>query len=304
MSEEMIIKIENLTKDYGKKRGIFDVNLEVKKGETVGFIGTNGSGKTTTIRNMMGFVRPDSGRVSIMDMDAWRSATDIKRYVSYIPGEIAFPAYPTGTAFLKARADMLGITDFTYMNRLIRLLHLDSTANLKRMSKGMKQKTAIVAALMGEKEILILDEPTTGLDPLMRDVFLELMREEKKKGRTIFMSSQIIEEMEEICDKVVVINEGHIIGVLDAWRFRHEDIKHFVIEFESGADALQFRQQWQGEVNDEENGVTCKVSIQKENVGCLLGVLNRLQIRSLHERHETLEDAFRGLYLNRKEDIR
>lgn len=138
----------------------------------MGFIGTNGSGKTTTIRNMMGFIRSDNGNVCILGKDAWEDATDIKRHVSYIPGEISFPALATGTAFLKAQADMLGVKDFTYMNRLIKLLQLDPTANLKRMSKGMKQKTAIVAALMGDKEILILDEPTTGLDPLMRDVFL------------------------------------------------------------------------------------------------------------------------------------
>lgn len=296
---ETVIKVENLTKDYGKGRGIFQIDLEIKEGETVGFIGTNGSGKTTTIRNMMGFVRPDAGRVSILGKDSWKDATEIKNYVSYIPGEIAFPALPTGTAFLKAQADMLGVKDFSYMNRLLKSLQLDPTANLKRMSKGMKQKTAIVAALMGDKEILVLDEPTTGLDPLMRDVFLDLMREEKKKGRTIFMSSQIIEEMEEICDKVAVIHCGHVIGILDAWSYRHENIKNFTIEFAAEEEARLFEEQWQTGISGEKCGKFRTVMVSKSETGKVLSVLKNFHIISLREKHKTLEDAFRELYISK-----
>lgn len=296
---EVIIKVEDLTKDYGSGRGIFHIDLEVKRGETVGFIGTNGSGKTTTIRNMMGFVKPDSGRVSILEKDAWKEATDIKNFVSYIPGEIAFPSYPTGTAFLKAQADMLGVKDFSYMNRLLKLLQLDPTANLKRMSKGMKQKTAIVAALMGDKEILILDEPTTGLDPLMRDVFLDLIREEKAKGRTIFMSSQIIDEVEEVCDKVAVINNGHIIGILDAWSYRHENLKNFIIEFSSANEAGRLQELWQKGVSVSEDKKVCTVAVEKKDVGSLLALLKQFHIVALHETHKTLADAFRDLYMSK-----
>ncbi|MBQ7841457.1 MAG: ATP-binding cassette domain-containing protein [Lachnospiraceae bacterium] len=293
---ETVIKAENLTKDYGKNRGIFQVDLDVKRGETFGFIGTNGSGKTTTIRNMMGFVRPDNGKVSILDKDAWRDATEIKKYVSYIPGEIAFPALPTGTAFLKAQADMLHVKDFTYMNRLLKLLQLDPTANLRRMSKGMKQKTAIVAALMGDREILVMDEPTTGLDPLMRDVFLDLMREEKERGKTIFMSSQIIDEMEEICDKVAVINNGHIIGILDAWSYRHEDVKNFEIELASSGEMQKLCEQWRENLKVNEDGRSCTVAVEKKNTGKLLAVLKNFRIVSLHEKHKALADAFKELY--------
>lgn len=293
---ETVIKVSELTKDYGKNRGIFQINLDVKRGETYGFIGTNGSGKTTTIRNLMGFVRPDSGAASILGMDAWRAATDIKKYVSYIPGEIAFPLLPTGTAFLKAQADMLGVKDFTYMNRLLKLLQLDATANLRRMSKGMKQKTAIVAALMGDKDILVMDEPTTGLDPLMRDVFLDLMREEKKKGKTIFMSSQIIDEMEEICDKVAVINNGHIIGILDAFSYRHENVKSFQVQLSTPDEIKKLVQSWQGEVQIGQDGSSCTILIEKENTEKLLSVLRQFHIISLHEKHTTLTDAFKELY--------
>ena len=296
---ETVIKAENLTKDYGRNRGIFQIDLDVKRGETFGFIGTNGSGKTTTIRNMMGFVRPDAGKVSILGKDAWKEATEIKNYVSYIPGEIAFPALPTGTAFLKVQAEMLGVKDFSYMNRLIKTLQLDPTANLKRMSKGMKQKTAIVAALMGDKEILVLDEPTTGLDPLMRDVFLDLMREEKEKGRTIFMSSQIIDEMEAVCDKVAVINNGRIIGILDAWSYRHENVKNFDIVLSSNEEMKKLQSHW-GNMKINEDEGSCTISIMKKDTAKLLSVLQQFHVVSLHENHKTLADAFKELYMSEK----
>lgn len=293
---DTVIKTENLTKDYGKGRGIFGIDLDVKHGETFGFIGTNGSGKTTTIRNIMGFIHPDNGSVTVREMDAWKNATEVKHYVSYIPGEIVFPPHPTGTAFLKSQADMLDVKDFEYMNRLIRMLQLDPSANLKRMSKGMKQKTAIVAALMGDKEILVMDEPTTGLDPLMRDVFLELMREEKEKGKTIFMSSQIIDEMEEICDRVAVINNGRIIGILNVWDYRHESVKNFQIEFESAEDAEQFRKLWKKPVTNDNDRKVCTVVVRRGSEGELLSVLKQFSIVSLHENHKDLADAFEELY--------
>lgn len=299
---DTVINVQNLTKDYGKKRGVLQINLDIKQGETVGFIGTNGSGKTTTIRNMMGFVRPDEGTVRIMGKDTWKDATRIKEYVSYVPGEIAFPALPTGTAFLKTQAEMLGIKDYTYMNYLLKLLQLDPTANLKRMSKGMKQKTAIVAALMGDKEILILDEPTTGLDPLMRDVFLNLMRQEKAKGRTIFMSSQIMEEMEEICDRVAVIDQGHLLGILDVHQFRHEAIKHFTVKFAKAEDCRRFQEEWQIDTVAGENEKTCNVTVPKNEVGSFLAMMRQYPIAALRESRRTLEDAFKDLYRAGKEE--
>jgi ABC-2 type transport system ATP-binding protein len=123
--DEIVIKTQGLTKDYGYDRGIFGVDLEVRKGEVFGFIGTNGSGKTTTIRNMMGFIKPDSGKSAVNGMDSWAESAAIMRRVSYVPGEIAFPALATGTEFLKSQADYLGVKDFTYMNHVIELLQLD-----------------------------------------------------------------------------------------------------------------------------------------------------------------------------------
>ncbi len=225
-----IIKINHLTKDYGHQRGIFDIDLTINQGEVWGYIGINGAGKTTTIRNLMGFVKPTSGDCSILGYDCWKDATVIKNHVSYIPGEIAFPSLSTGSEFLKLQADYLNIKDYTYMNKLISMLQLDPTADLKRMSKGMKQKTAIVAALMGHKDILILDEPTTGLDPLMRNTFIDLMLEEKKQGKTIFMSSHIFSEIETVYDKAAIIKDGHVIDIVDINQLKNGNLKTFMLD--------------------------------------------------------------------------
>ena len=210
---DIIIKTEHLTKDYGNGHGIFDISLEVKKGEVFGFIGTNGSGKTTTIRNMMGFIRPDGGNVSVLGMDSWEHSIDIKPYVSYVPGEIAFPKLASGTEFLKLQAEYLGVTDFDYMNKLIKMFQLDTTANLKRMSKGMKQKTAIVAALMGDRDILVLDEPTAGLDVEARNEILDILRQymAEDENRSILISSHISSDLEGLCDDIYLIHDGKLL---------------------------------------------------------------------------------------------
>lgn len=289
---EVVIRTENLTKDYGNGRGIFDVSLEIQRGEVFGYIGTNGSGKTTTIRHLIGFLKADKGNVSVLDMDAWKQSVDIKPYVSYVPGEIAFPGLKSGTDFLKLQAEYLGITDFTYMNKLIKLFQLDPTANLKRMSKGMKQKTALVAALMGDRQILVLDEPTTGLDPLMREVFLDLIREEKAKGKTIFMSSHIFEEIEEVCDRAAMIKDGKIIKVLDVYGMRHESRKEYTVVFQNESDAMKYAAQCDY-ATCESDGNRCRIFIEIGNVPRMLKHLNQYTLLSLSEKRDTLENKFR-----------
>ena len=293
---DTVIKISNLTKDYGNHRGVFQIDLEIPKGQVFGYVGTNGSGKTTTIRQMMGFLKPDKGNVLVNGLDSWKYSTEIMNYVSYVPGEIAFPSLATGTDFLKLQAEYLGITDFTYMNHVISLLQLDPTANLKRMSKGMKQKTAIVAALMGNKEILILDEPTTGLDPLMRDAFLDLIREEKEKGRTIFMSSHIFEEIEHICDKVAMIKDGNIAGTIDLWNLRHWDTKEFCVTFSSPQDYNDFLARWNAISDVDAQALSCKISIPVSDINLLFQELGKHDIASLQEKHMTLNEYFKQIY--------
>lgn len=237
MENQSVIKVTNLTKDYRKGRGIFDFSFDVKKGEVYGLIGTNGSGKTTTIRHMMGFIKGDSGTVTVNGKDAWKKSAEIKKVVGYIPGQIDFPDVGTGTSFLRIQAGLLGLKDLSYMNSLIDRFKIDITAPLKRMSKGMKQKMAIVAAFMAEPDIYILDEPSTGLDPLMRDTLIELILEQKAKGKTVFMSSHIFKEIEDTADTVMFIKDGHIINTVRRNQYEENPHEAYTVIF---ADRSEF----------------------------------------------------------------
>jgi ABC-2 type transport system ATP-binding protein len=290
------IEFKHLTKNYGKGQGVFDLNLTIDKGEVFGFVGTNGAGKTTTIRHIMGFLKPHNGTVTINGMNSWSESAEIKKLIGYIPGEIAFPDAPTGTEFLRRQAEVLGLTDMSYAECIIKKLQLDPTANLKRMSKGMKQKTAIVAALMADPEILILDEPTTGLDPLMRAEFVDILKEEKKKGKTIFMSSHMFEEVEDTCDKVALIKGGKLIAVKRTSEVKHNENKEYKIEFLAREDYQYFLSEPFHFVKkrDEHNQVVIQINDAEINV--LFGTLKRYPIKFMKEIKYTLEDYFKGIY--------
>ena len=182
-----VLQIEHLTKDYGHNRGVFDVSFSVEKGEVYGFLGPNGAGKTTTIRHIMGFSRPQSGGAYVNGMDSWKNASEIQKNLGYLPGEIALPESLTGTQFINMMAELRGIKDMSHTNYLIDKFELDPSGSLKRMSLGMKRKLAIVTAFMHDPEVLVLDEPTSGLDPIMQNIFVEFIKEEKKRGKTIFL---------------------------------------------------------------------------------------------------------------------
>lgn len=209
------IQLKNVTKDYGSNKGVFDLNLTIQEGEVFGIVGINGSGKTTILRQMMGFIKPTNGTIMIQGKDAWKKAAKLKNSIGYVPGEIAFPEAKTGNVFLKSQAGLLRLEETKQTNELIQALKLDTKANLKRMSKGMKQKTAIVDAFMADPEILLLDEPTTGLDPVMRDVFINLILDSKKRGKTIVMSSHMFNELEPTCDRIAFLQNGRIVEIID-----------------------------------------------------------------------------------------
>lgn len=291
-----MIEIKNMTKDYGHGRGIFDVSISVKKGEVFGFVGTNGAGKTTTIRHLMGFLKAQKGIATIKGMECFSNAAEIKKYVGYIPGEIAFPDAATGSEFLKNQAELIGLKDMTYAETLIKKLQLDPTANLKRMSKGMKQKTAIVAAFMGDPEILILDEPTTGLDPLMRAEFIDILNEEKKKGKTIFMSSHMFDEVEDTCDKVALIKDGKIIAIKDTNEIKHNEEKNYKIEFNSYEDYKKFISEKFKIINKKENKNQVTININDKDINILTKTLKSYNIKFITEIKYTLEKYFNSLY--------
>ena len=188
----------------------------------------------------MGFLKPDEGSVTINGLDATKSSAEVKRYVSYIPCEINFPGNKTGEDFLKDQIYLSGRGSWERAKELSDLLQLDVTANVRSMSKGMKQKTAIVSAFASNADILIMDEPSTGLDPLMRDILLDLLKQEKKQGKTILMSSNIFQEVEEVSDRVAVIREGKIIDITDMADIRYNENKSYRMEFKSLADFERF----------------------------------------------------------------
>ncbi len=224
--------------------------------------------------------------------------------IGYVPGEISFPDLRTGIDFLKSQAEFLGMKNMDYANYLIERLQLDPRANLKRMSKGMKQKTALMlAALMNDAPIIILDEPTTGLDPLMRLTFLDIIKEEHKKGKTIFMSSHMFEELEETCDKVALINDGHIIDIADMNEIRNRKVKDFKVEFNSQKDYLSFLNEDSSiysvtRKQEQYNQVT--ISINNNEINELFKILKKYDVKFISEVPYTLEKHFKNILMQKE----
>lgn len=302
MENNEVIKIEHLTKDYGDGKGIFDINLTINKGEMVGFVGTNGSGKTTTIRSIMGFIKPTKGQVLVNDKNTWEHYDEIVKNIGYVPGEIAFPDLKTGIDFLKSQAEFLSLRDLSYADELIEKLQLDPRANLKRMSKGMKQKTALVEALMDNADIIILDEPTTGLDPLMRDAFLDIIKSEHKKGKTIFMSSHIFEELEQTCDRVAFISEGKIIDVADMNEIRNRDVIDIKIEFDNERDYEKFLKDKFKLIRKQKEFSQVTAQVKKEELDDLFKSLSKLNVKFFKSEKYTLEKHFKLIMKNKEEE--
>ncbi len=287
------INASKLTVDYGNGRGIFNFNFNIKKGEVHAIVGTNGSGKTTTLRTLMGFLRAKGGSASIEGMDAWNDACEIKNLVSYVPGEINFPDVGSGESFLTIQRGFYGIKDTTYMNRLVNIFKLDTRVPLRRMSKGMKQKCALVCAFMKDAPIILLDEPSTGLDPLMRDNLIDLIKEEKKKGKTILMSSHIFKEIEDTCDKVTFIDKGHILETIDMADIRDNNRKEYKVEFEDIKDYEKFVKTTKMEVAGI-NSCTLSVSIfvREEKINDMFDELAEYNIKNMLYIPFTLEKYY------------
>jgi len=290
------LKVEHLTKDYGEGKGIFDVSFEIERGEVFGFLGPNGAGKTTTIRHLLGFSKPQSGKTSILGLNAWVNPKQIQRNLGYLPGEIAFPSDMKGTQFIKYIADMRGLTDMTKANKLIKQFELDCSCDLNRMSKGMKQKIGIVCAFMHNPDVLILDEPTSGLDPLMQSTFIDLIRKEKENGKSILMSSHMFEEVEGTCDRVGMIKGGKLITIVDPKDIRHGQTKTFKIEFVNHIDFDSMIKEnfFILEKKSENNQIT--LDIDDDKINELLLALSNRKVKFISEIKRTLEDYFMKYY--------
>jgi ABC-2 type transport system ATP-binding protein len=235
-----MIAVENLTKLYANGRGVRNLGFSVAEGEVFGYLGPNGAGKTTTIRNLLGFLRPNSGSCSIAGLDCWADAARIQERLGYIPGEIAFIPGMTGIGFLTLIGDMRGTKDRKRMHDLIDRFDLDPTGRIKSMSKGMKQKLGLVTACMHDPAVMVFDEPSAGLDPLMRNAFNAVVAEEKGRGKTMLMSSHSFEEIDRTCDRAGIIREGVLVDVRDVGALKHEQRRAFTVTFASDAAAAAF----------------------------------------------------------------
>lgn len=292
MKDKVIIQAEHLTKDYGENRGIFDVSLEIKEGEMLGLVGANGAGKTTLIRSIIGFTKPTSGKVSVNGLSSWENSSTIAKTIGYVPGEIGFPDLRTGISFFKSQAEFFGIKDLSYAKELIDDLQLDPRANLKRMSKGMKQKTALIAAIMHNPPILIMDEPTTGLDPLMRETFLDIVKKQHQAGKTILMSTNTFQEIEDTCDRVALINEGKIVDIVSLDIINNRPVRDFKIEFTNRKDFEDFQREGFNIIRVQKQYNQATISIKKDQINNLMDILTKYQVKFISEVKFTLEKYF------------
>lgn len=207
-----VVETHNLSVYYGRHRGIEDVNLSVEQGEVFGFLGPNGAGKTTTQRVLLDVIHPSTGRAMIFGKDCQKEGVDIRKRIGYLPGELSLYRNMKGLAFLDMLASLHeNPLDPNYRRQLFERLDLDPSRRMKEYSRGNKQKIGIVAAFMNKPDLLILDEPTGGLDPLVQQTVMELVQEVKEDGRTVFFSSHILPEVQAVCDRVGIIREGHLI---------------------------------------------------------------------------------------------
>ncbi len=222
------IRTEMLTKSYGSHRGIVDVNLEVQQGEVFGFLGPNGAGKTTTIRILLDLIRPTTGKAFVFGIESSTDPAAIHRRLGYLSGEFALYDRLTGGQTLEYFGNLRGGVDRAYQAQLIDRFDLDPSRRFREYSKGNKQKVGLVVALQHRPELLLLDEPTAGLDPLVQQTFFSVLREAVAEGRTVFLSSHVLSEVERSCDRVAIIREGRLVRVdrVDALR----DLAHHQVE--------------------------------------------------------------------------
>jgi ABC-2 type transport system ATP-binding protein len=291
---ETVIRTEGLTKQYGSHRGIIDVDLEVRQGEIFGFLGPNGAGKTTTMRILLDLIRPSGGRAELFGMDAMRDAVAIHRRVGYLPGEFDLYDRLTGWQTIEYFGNLRGGVDRDYVKRLTDALDLDPTRRWREYSRGNKQKVALVVALQHRPDLLILDEPTSGLDPLIQQTFFELVREARGEGRTVFLSSHIIDEVDRTCDRVAIIREGRLVQVDRVEAVRRLAFHHVELQFAAPvSDELFTGIDGVSRVATEDSRVTMRVS---GPIGRVIEVASAHQLVDVISREPNLEDVFLAQY--------
>lgn len=303
-----IIEVNHLTKDYGSGRGVFDVSFQIHEGEVFGFLGPNGAGKSTTIRHLMGFSKPQEGNTKILGMDSFTEYSKILNNVGYIPGEIALPQGLTGYEFIKMMQDMYHIHNDEMLNKMLNLFELKDNVlkgDTKHMSLGVKRKLAIVTAFMSDPKVLILDEPTSGLDPVMQQRFIDFIVEEKKRGKTILLSSHIFSEVDATCDRIAIIKDGKIVSEFYANDLKHATLKQYRIAFDNNEDFIDFKNNYDNKIiniiKDDSNNNVVYITCEDKNINLVIDYLSKFKIKEYNNIKESLEDYFMKFYKEDKE---
>jgi ABC-2 type transport system ATP-binding protein len=291
---EAAIVTEDLTKSYHGRRGIVDVALEVRAGEVFGFLGPNGAGKTTTIRLLLDLIRPTAGRARVLGLDVREGSLEIRRRVGYLPGELALWERMTGAELLAFLGELRGGVDRRFVAELAERLDCDLSARIGSLSHGSKQKVALIQAFLHRPELLILDEPTTGLDPLMQEEFQRMVAEVRAEGRTVFLSSHILREVERTCDRVGIVREGRLVAVEDVRDLRARGLRILDLRFAGPVPASAF----QGlpgvqEVEAQGDGVRLTVA---GPVDAVVKAAARHEVVDLTSHEPSLEEIFLRFY--------
>ena len=291
-----IIEVEGLTKSYGSKRGIDDVSFQVEEGEVFGFLGPNGAGKTTTIRLLMALLHADGGGARIAGLDCWKQSLEVKRLVGYMPGEPALDPNLTGGQILEYFAHLRGGVDHDYLKQLIERFELDISRKFRQYSTGNKRKVVLIQAFMHRPRLLILDEPTSGLDPLNQLEFEKMVIEARDDGRTVFLSSHVLSEVEKICSRVGIIRDGSLVrigGVSEVAAIKRYEI---TITFADVVSAEMFRMlDGVAEVESLEHGHSVRLAMQGPADAVIKAAAGH-QVVSLTSHEPSLEDSFLRYY--------
>ncbi|HLY29607.1 MAG TPA: ABC transporter ATP-binding protein [Ktedonobacterales bacterium] len=291
-----IIEVENLTKSYGSKRGITHVSFQVEEGEIFGFLGPNGAGKTTTIRLLMALLRADSGTARIAGMDCWEQSVAIKRITGYLPGELSLDPNLTGGQILEYFGHLRGGVDQTYLKQLVARLELDPSRKFRQYSSGNKRKIGLIQAFMSRPRLLILDEPTNGLDPLNQQEFDHMVKEVRDDGRTVFLSSHILSEVEQTCNRVGIIREGQLVRIGGVTELRDIKRHEITITFANAAPAEAFKGlDGVEQVETLADGHTLHLMIQGGE-DAIIKAAAQYSVVSLTSHEPSLEDIFLRYY--------
>jgi beta-exotoxin I transport system ATP-binding protein len=292
--EDVVVRTAGLTKFYGKSRGIIDVGIEVRAGEIFGFLGPNGAGKTTTIRLLLDFIRPSGGSASVFGLDSRSGSVDIRRRTGYLPGELALYEKMTGADLARFFANLRGGVEWSYVEELAQRLDSDLSVPIRALSRGNKQKVGLIQALMHRPELLILDEPTAGLDPLVQQEFYRIIEACREEGRTAFVSSHNLHEVERLCDRVGIIREGRLVDVEEISTIKQRAMHHLEIHF-AAAPPLEAFSGVPGlrDLRAEEETLYCTV---QGSMDPLVKAIARYEVLNILSYETPLEDIFLAYY--------